>query len=153
MKSEPVKANIAEKENGCNAAPAIDLTTSHSLLTPKASSHSCLCTLWWSHTLHCYCTRWEDGTESHNLLRENFLEVTGEEDTGLKTLMSGTGHVAERIVSQERKCLLDWMRSDNSRGLSCGWVNWTKPGRWGHGHYYNKSTHFDPYYKDEHYQQ
>lgn len=32
--------------------------------------------------------RWD---RVHNLLRENFLGVTGEEDTGLKTLMSGTG--------------------------------------------------------------
>lgn len=51
------------------------------------------------------------------------------------------------------KQLLNWTRPDDTGGLTCGWLTWTQPGRRGHGHYYNKSTRFDLYYKDEHYQQ
>lgn len=129
------KGNGCKSSWSCNASPATNLATYHCPLAPKASFHSL--PFQWSHTLQCYCTVEGEGTECPNILRGNFPRVTRGEDSVRKHWWATLGTLQDWI--QGRKRLLNWMWPD-TRGLSCGWLNWTKPGRWEHGHYHDKST-------------
>lgn len=151
MKAPGTEKGNRRKTHGCVVLLLPSIWPPTTVLWPqKPVSTPCLSIFQWSHTLQCYSTVEGKETECPNILRGNFPRVTRGEDSVCKHWWATLNTLQDWTKGTKR--LLNWMWAD-TRGLSCGWLNWTKPGRWEHGHYYNKSTCFDLYYKDEHYQE